>query len=86
MSFRILLSPGAAKDLKKLERSILPRVDRALVLLGKNPYSAGTKQLHDSRLAQFRMRVGDYRILYDVYLKDSVVYILRCGHRRDIYK
>ncbi len=86
MSFRILLSPSAAKDLKKLERPVLQRVDRAFTLLSRNPYLAGIKQLHDSRLAQFRLRVGDYRILYDIYPKDGVIYILRVGHRRDIYK
>ncbi|MBI4087267.1 MAG: type II toxin-antitoxin system RelE/ParE family toxin [Candidatus Liptonbacteria bacterium] len=72
--------------MKRLERSILPRVDRAFVLLGEDPHHLGVKQLHDNRLAQFRLRVGDYRILYDVYPKDAIVYILRIGHRRDIYR
>ena len=86
MTFRVLLSPRAVKDLNGLEPSISQRVDKALFLLKENPYPAGAKQLHDSRLAQFRIRVSDYRILYDVYAKDSAIYILRVGHRRDIYK
>ncbi len=86
MSFRLQLSPRGERDLKKLERSIFLRVDRALLLLEKNPCLPGAKQLRDRRLAQFRMRVGDYRMLYDVYREDRIVYILRIGHRKDIYK
>ena len=86
MSFRLLVSPQAEKDLKKLERSILIRIDRALLLLAKNPYSQGFEHIKDKRLAQFRVRIGDYRILYDVYIKSRMVYILRIGHRREIYK
>jgi len=86
MRFRLFLSPQAEKDLKRLERSILGRIDRALLLLSKNPHPAGTKTLQDKRLAQFRIRVGDYRVLYDVYPKDNIIYILRIGHRKNIYK
>lgn len=86
MSFRVLLSPRAEKDLKKLEHSVFGDVDRALLVLSKNPYLPGVRYLKDKRLAQFRIRVGDYRILYDVYSKNETIYVLRIGHRKDIYK
>ena len=86
MSFRLLVSSQAEKDLKKLERSILIRIDRALLSLAENPYSQGSGHVKDKKLAQFRIRVGDYRILYYVYVKSRMVYILRIGHRREIYK
>lgn len=86
MKFRLVLSPQAERDLRKLERSIFIRIDRALLLLFRNPYPIGAKSLKDKRLAQFRIRVGDYRVLYDVYFKDKTIYILRIGHRKDIYK
>lgn len=86
MKFGLYLSPQAEKDLKKLERPILVRINRAFLLLSKNPYPVNAKPLKDKRLAQFRIRVGDYRILYDMYLKNRTIYILRIGHRKDIYK
>lgn len=86
MNFKIILSPRAEKDLKKLERSVLLRIDRALLFLEKNPYPAKIKYLKDVKLAQFRIRVGDYRILYDIYSKKQIIYIIRIGHRKNIYK
>lgn len=86
MSFKILLSPRAAKDMKKLERQILLKTDKALLSLANSPHPHGVKILKDKMLPQCRIRVGDYRILYDVYFKEKVVYILRIGHRNDVYK
>lgn len=86
MSSRILLSPRAIKDLKKLERHVLLKIDRALLGLAQNPHPSGVKILQDKKLAQCRIRIGDYRILYDVYREDRVVYILKIGHRKDVYR
>ncbi|MBI2674660.1 MAG: type II toxin-antitoxin system RelE/ParE family toxin [Candidatus Yanofskybacteria bacterium] len=86
MSFRILLSPKAARDIKKLERQVLSKVDKALLGLAKNSYPYGVKILQDIKLPQCRIRVGDYRILYDVYNKNRTVYIIRIGHRKDVYR
>jgi len=86
MSFKILLSPKAAKDIKKLERQVLSKVDKALLSLAKNPYPLGIKILQDIKLPQCRIRVGDYRILYDVFNKDRTIYIIRIGHRKDVYR
>lgn len=86
MVFRLLLSPRADKDIKKLERQVLLKIDKALLGLAKSPYPRNVKILRDTKLAQCRIRVGDYRILYDVYEKDKTVYILRIGHRKDIYR
>lgn len=86
MKLRLFLSPRAEKDLKKLERSVLVKIDRVFLLLAENPYPPGAKALSDKRLAQFRIRVGEHRVLYDFYPKDNAVYIIRIGHRKDIYR
>lgn len=86
MILRLLLSSQAERDLRKLRRPILLKIDRALLLLEKDPYPRGTKHLQDKRLAQFRIRIGDYRVLYDVYPKRKAIYVLRIGHRKDIYR
>lgn len=85
--FRIFLSPRADKDLKKLPPEMRRKIDLTFQKLSQNPFQISqTKYLKDKKLADFRIRVGDYRILYDVYTKDNAVYILRIGHRKDIYQ
>ena len=86
MEYRIILSPRADKEMRKLERSIHQKIDRALFKLQNNPFVAKKKFLDDERLADFRIRIGDYRVLYDIYPDDKVVYVLRIGHRKDIYR
>ncbi|OGY64258.1 MAG: hypothetical protein A3I89_03380 [Candidatus Harrisonbacteria bacterium RIFCSPLOWO2_02_FULL_41_11] len=84
--YKIVLSPRAQKELLKLERPIRQSVDRALLKLQENSFVTNFKFLKDKRLADFRIRVGNYRILYDIYKNDNVIYILRIGHRKDIYR
>lgn len=87
MKHRLILSPRALKEFSKLERPIKEKIDRALFKLQASPReSANFKFLKDKRLAEFRVRVGDYRVLYDIYENDKVIYILRIGHRKDIYR
>lgn len=84
--YRIILGPRASKDLSRLERPIKRMIDRALFNLQQKPRGPLIKFLKDRRLANFRIRVGDYRILYDLYEKDKIIYVLRIGHRKEIYR
>lgn len=86
MAHHLVLSPQANKDLKKLETSVKQRIDKALFELQRNPYVYKIKFLKERLAADFRIRVGDYRILYDVYDEEKVVYIIKIGHRKDIYR
>ncbi|MBK9365748.1 MAG: type II toxin-antitoxin system RelE/ParE family toxin [Deltaproteobacteria bacterium] len=75
--------PRALKDLRKLERDIQRAVVEAVESLAMNPRPPGCKKLvgRDG----WRLRVRDYRVLYDVYDDRLVVYVVHVGHRRDIY-
>lgn len=75
--------PRALKDLRKLERDIQRAVVEAVERLAMNPRPPGCKKLvgRDG----WRLRVRDYRVLYDVYDDRLVVYVVHVGHRRDIY-
>ena len=73
--FRILLSPRADRDLKKLPLEVQRKIDLALQKLTRDPLQVSqSKYLKDRKLADFRIRIGDYRILYDVYTKNNTVY------------
>jgi mRNA interferase RelE/StbE len=71
------------RDLRKLERDVQRLVVEAVERLSTNPRPPGSKKLvgRDG----WRLRVRDYRVLYDVYDDRLVVIVVHVGHRRDIY-
>lgn len=85
-NYQIQITTKAQKDLKKLPTAIRKRLIQAISQLAINRYPQQFKPLMGKEIAQFRLRVGDYRILYDVYEESRIVLILRIGHRKDIYK
>lgn len=75
----------AAKELEKLPLQIRKRILKKLKFysLQKNPLKFAEK-LKDQRFGEYRFRIGDYRILFDI--KNQKIIILKVGHRKDIYK
>lgn len=84
--YRILLTPRARRDVKKLKSNVFKHLDRAILDLVSHPYPPGMRKLIAKDIAQYRIRIGDYRILYDVDESAKAVVILRVGHRREIYR
>ncbi len=84
MSYRIVYKPGADRDVDKLPHQVLPRLRDAIAALGSNPRPPGCKVLR-GKDRTWRIRVGDYRVLYQVDDSARLVRIVRAGHRRDVY-
>ena len=85
MTYRIELTPAARRDLGKLPKDILRRIDAHILALAEHPYPAGAKKLEGEE-GFLRIRVGDYRILYRVEHHRLVILVIRVGHRREIYR
>lgn len=85
MAYEIVYAPSAAKALRKLDRQVARRILEAISKLAEEPRSAGCVQLVGGE-GELRIRVGDYRVVYDVIDEEVVVLILRLGHRREIYR
>ena len=81
MTFDVLLTPKAAKSLRKLERSVGPRIAESLKVLESSPNSG--EQLKPSRF--WKMRVGDYRVVYEIDKPSNRVVVLFVGHRKSVY-
>lgn len=83
--YRVELSRSAAKELRRLDRSVQTRVVAALALLRDNPRPPTVKALtgHPGLL---RVRVGDYRIVYRVQEDRLLVLVLTVGHRSSVYR
>lgn len=84
-SYQIEIKPSASKELGKLPRQIIIRVVAAIKELADNPYPSGVKKLSGFDRT-FRIRVGDYRVLYDIYENRLVIEIVRIRHRKDVYR
>lgn len=85
MTYRIELSPAAIRALKKLDRQALLRVQAAIQLLADNPRPPGAKKLSGGD-GEWRVRTGDYRVVYEVHDDVLLVLVLSAGHRREIYR
>ena len=85
MIYQILFKPSAAKDLAHLPKPIQKRIALKIESLATNPRSQDSKQL-SGKDQIYRIRSGDYRILYQIQKKVVTVLIIRIGNRRDIYR
>ena len=82
--YQVVLTRQAAEQLAALDRVAARRVQGAIELLGQNPYPP--KALKLAGRGGYRVRIGDYRLLYDVIDDQLIVRVLSLGHRRDIYR
>jgi mRNA interferase RelE/StbE len=85
MPYRVELAPAAARELRRLDRSIQQRIGDALDALQQNPRPAGCKKL-SGPAGWWRVRVGDYRIVYSIHDDRLLVLVVRVAHRKDVYR
>ncbi len=83
MVYNIVLSKQAQKTLDKFSDNIADPILDAIEALGQNPRPYGFRKLKGR--AGFRIRVGNYRVIYDIYDTELVIDIIALGHRKDIY-
>ncbi|MCA1707155.1 MAG: type II toxin-antitoxin system RelE/ParE family toxin [Actinobacteria bacterium] len=83
-TYRIEVHPAAARALRKLDPSVRPRIQGAIALLGQNPRPPTARALRGR--PGFRVRVGDYRVIYTINDDVLLVVVVALGHRRDIYR
>ena len=83
--YELFISRQAIKDIEELPRRIVPRITKAIEALRTDPRPPGCKKLKGQREYLWRVRVGDYRIIYDIKDKVRVVEVREVGDRKDIY-
>ncbi|HEY2760098.1 MAG TPA: type II toxin-antitoxin system RelE/ParE family toxin [Pirellulales bacterium] len=84
-TYAIEFLPAAARRLRKLPNDIQRRLDHAILKLRDVPKPSGVKKLR-SQGDRYRIRVGDYRIIYQIYNNKLIVLIVDVDHRKDIYR
>jgi mRNA interferase RelE/StbE len=84
-SYRVELTRSAEKDLRRIDRSRVVSLYEAIERLVDDPRPHGSKKLVGADRT-YRIRVGDYRIVYEIEDKVLVVLVIRVAHRREAYR
>ncbi len=85
MTYRVLVAPAAVHQLRKLDAAAARRVQAAIELLSEHPRPSGAKKLVGGD-SEWRVRTGDYRIVYEIHDDVLLVLVVAVGHRRDMYQ
>lgn len=86
MGYKVLLSPEAAKAFKKLDKLIQQRIAALVdkIEVSSNPRFSGKPLKGNDK--EWRYRVGDYRLVCEIKDKELIVWMIRVGHRREVYR
>ncbi len=84
MNYKLRFHPKAAKELSALDTTVQPRILTAVEALQTDPFRHGSVQLKGETAR--RVRVGNYRIVFEVDKTENVITIFRVAHRREAYR
>ena len=85
MSYKIFIDPSAERELGKIDIRWQGKIIDAIDELARTPRPPGVKKLTGSD-SSYRIRVGDYRILYQIKDRELTILVIRIAHRRDAYR
>jgi mRNA interferase RelE/StbE len=83
-AYRIEFRPAALRELRKIDRSMQPRIQGVIALLAQDPRPPASRPLQGRE--GYRLRVGDYRIIYTIDNGNLLIVVVTIGHRRDVYQ
>ena len=83
--YRLRLKRTAEADLDRLPRPLFDRINEHILALREEPRPAGVRKLQGG-VEGWRIRVGDYRVIYQIDDRARTVTIVRVRHRRDVYR
>lgn len=83
-TYQIEWKKSAIRELKRIDRSVIPRIINAVEGLSSTPLPPGVVKLQGSQRT-FRVRIGDYRVIYDLYESVLLIEVVRVRHRKEAY-
>ena len=84
-NYKIVISSSAEKSLKKIQKKDVKHIVIAIERLAMHPFPVGSRKLSGYEKI-FRIRIGKYRVIYEVEGQKLLILILKIGHRKDIYR
>ena len=85
VKYSLEIKQSAQKELDALDDTLFTRIDRKILALAENPRPSGCKKLKGYK-DQWRVRVGDWRVLYIIDDAAKLVSVMRVAHRREVYQ
>jgi len=85
MKYQVDFKPSAARQLRKLPKDIAERISKKIDYLANNPFPHGYTEMKGSK-DFYRIKAGDYRIIYTVEHGELLILVVSIGHRREIYR
>ena len=87
MAYSIEIAPAAERQLKAIRsKTLQQRIVDHILELKTNPHPPGIEKMQGSEEDLYRLRVGDYRIIYHIQDQASTILVVKIGHRKDIYR
>ena len=84
-SYKIIWKKSAYKELRNIHKEYIPKIIDAVEKLAQNPFPPRVKKLSGSEKT-YRIKIADYRIIYELEQKRLIIQIIRVRHRKDVYK
>ena len=84
-SYSVELTKSAEKELRRIDGRYIPRIFAAVESLAEEPRPTGCKKLSGSDHT-YRIRIGTYRVIYDIQESCLLVLVIKIGHRKDAYQ
>jgi len=84
MTYTVLIERYAQKQLMKLSKEEIPAIKQAIASLANNPRPIGCKKLKGE--PAWRIRVGNYRVIYEIDDGNVIVIVITVGHRKNVYR
>jgi len=85
MTFKVIYARSVKKDIDKIHSKYARKIKSEIEKLNNFPDGIDIKKLTAHFFANFRLRIGDYRVLFDVDWDKKEIIVLKIGHRKDIY-
>jgi mRNA interferase RelE/StbE len=82
--YKVIFTKSVKKDFRKIPKRQVSKILNEISDLAKNPRSFKTKKLRGEKL--YRLRVGNYRVIYDIQDNLMLIFVVKLGHRSDIYR
>ncbi|MGI9027795.1 MAG: type II toxin-antitoxin system RelE family toxin [Candidatus Saccharimonadales bacterium] len=84
MKYEVKLSKNAQKQLSQIASYQAERILVKTYALAHNPFPPSSKSLAGQ--PGYRLRIGNYRVLYEVYRHELIIQVIRIGHRKEVYR
>jgi mRNA interferase RelE/StbE len=85
MPYKVLFTKDAIKDIEKIDKSVKKQIHKKLLFFRDlDDIKVVAKKLHNHEAGEYRLRVGNFRIIFD--LDKHAIVVLRIQHRKDVYK